>query len=75
MKRAITSLILNALLFVLWSFLGIWTVVTEPSWVNLCHGGLMTIYLVTTIDEIRHIRTLVKTTNSPKENQNEKVNV
>lgn len=45
MKRAITSLILNALLF------------------------------VTTIDEIRHIRKLVKTTNSLKENQNEKVNV
>lgn len=75
MKRAITSLILNALLFVLCSFLGIWTVVTEPSWISLCHGGLMTICLVTTIDEIRHIRKLVKATNSPKENQNEKVNV
>lgn len=75
MKRTITSLILNALLFVLWSFLGIWTVVTEPSWISLCHGGLMTIYFVITIDEIHHIRKLVKTANSPKENQNEKVNV
>ena len=75
MKRAITSLILNTLLFALWSFLGIWTVVTDPSWVSLCHGGLMAIYLVTTIDEARHLKKLVKMTNSLKENKNEKVNV
>lgn len=75
MKRAITSLILNALLCALWSFLGIWTVVTEPSWVSLCHGGLMTIYFVTTIDEIRHIKKLVNTAKLLKENKNEKANV
>lgn len=75
MKRTIASLILNTLLFVLWSFLGIWTVVSEPSWISMCHGGLMTIYLIITIDEIHHIRKLVKTANSPKENQNEKANV
>ena len=59
MKRTIVSLILNIILFVLWSIVGIGKAVTEPSWMCLVYGGLM-IYLVTVIDESRHIARLVR---------------
>lgn len=74
MKRNIISLILNAILFVLWSFVGIGKAVAEPSWMCLVYGGLMAIYLVTTIDDIRYVAKLVKTKNSLKETTNEESN-
>ena len=66
MKRNIISLIFNAILFVLWSIVGIGRAVTEPSWACLVYGGLMTIYLLTTIDDIRGVVKLAKTKNSLK---------
>ena len=75
MKRTIISLILNIILFVLWSIVGIGKAVTKPSWMRLVYGGLMTIYLVTVIDESRHIARLVRTGKALKENKNEKVNL
>lgn len=73
MKRTIISLILNIILFVLWSIVGIGKAVAEPSWMCLVYGGLMTIYLVTVIDEARHVAKLVRTGKALKENKNEKV--
>lgn len=74
MKRNIISLILDAVLFVLWSIVGIGRAVTEPSWLCLIYGGLMTIYFVTTVNDIRYIIKLVKEKNSPKETKSEENN-
>lgn len=75
MKRTIISLILNIILFVLWSIIGIGKAVTEPSWMCLVCGGLMTIYLVTVINESRHICKACKDWKALKENKNEKINL
>lgn len=59
-RRNIISLILNAILFILWSFVGIGRAITDPSWMLLVYGGLMAIYLVLTIDEARTVAQHVK---------------
>ena len=74
MKRNIISLILNATLFVLWSFVGIVKAVTEPSWMCLVYGGLIAIYLVTVMYDIRYVVKVAKTKNSLKETNNEESN-
>ena len=75
MKRNIISLILNSLLLVLWSIIGIGKAITEPSWMTLVYGGLMAIYLVTTIDDIRYVVRLIRTRKAlTKEPANEKSN-
>ena len=61
MKRNIISLILNSLLFVLLSIFGIGKAIAESSWMTLVYGGLIAIYLITTIDDIRYVVQLTRT--------------
>ena len=63
MKRNIIGLILNAIIFVLWSFVGISKAVAEPSWICLVYGALMAIYLAITISYIRDVVKLAKAKN------------
>lgn len=63
MKRSIIGLILNAIIFALWSFVGISKAVTEPSWICLVYGALMAIYLVIAVDYIRNIVKFAKAKN------------
>lgn len=72
MKRTIISLILNIILFVLWSIIGIGKAAIEPTWTCLIYGALMAIGFVNVFDDSCHVAKLVKTGKSLEENKNEK---
>ena len=66
MRRTIISLVLDAIVLICWSIVGIIRAATNPSWLCLLDGFIITAYVFMTID---NTRCLIKTT---KEEKNEK---
>lgn len=52
MRRQKVGLILNVIILLCWSFVGISRAITAPSWLLMLDGGIMMAYLLMTIDDI-----------------------
>lgn len=56
MRRQKESLILNVIILLCWSFVGISRAITAPSWLLMLDGGIMMAYLLMAIDDIFALR-------------------
>lgn len=52
MRRQKVGLILNVIILLCWSLVGISRAITSPSWLLILDGGIMMAYLLMTIDDI-----------------------
>ena len=60
MRRTIIGLVLNLVILVCWSIVGINRAITEPSWMCILDGAIMMAYLCMSIDDTRHLVKLVR---------------